>query len=122
MPPIKDYLKATQRDGTELRAGEVFLKTTLWLKENGCADVVTEQTVEQYAISIARWVHLEEMISKYGYIAKHPTTGAPMQSPYVTMAQAYAKQAMSIREEINRQIKDARPAMAEIVREVVYGG
>ena len=122
MPPIKDYLKATQRDGTELRAGEVFLKTTLWLKANGCADVVTEQTVEQYAISIARWVHLEEMISKYGYIAKHPTTGAPMQSPYVTMAQAYAKQAMSIREEINRQIKDARPAMAEIVREVVYGG
>lgn len=121
MPPIKDYLKAVQRDGTELCAGRIYAETARWLKANGCANVVAEQMIEQYAISIARWVHLEEMISKYGYIAKHPTTGAPMQSPYVTMAQAYAKQAMSIREEINKQINAAHSVAAEIVREVVYG-
>ena len=122
MPPVKDYLQAIQRDGSELCAGDVFAETMQWLKEKGYDSIVAEQTVEQYAMSVARWVHLEEMISKYGYIAKHPTTGAPMQSPYVTMAQAYAKQATEIRTEINQLIKSARPTVkSDFVREVVYG-
>lgn len=122
MPPVKEYLKTIQRDGSELCAGDVFSETMRWLKEKGYDSVVAEQTVEQYAMSVARWVHLEEMISKYGYIAKHPTTGAPMQSPYVTMAQAYAKQATEIRNEINQLIKNARPTIkSDFVREVVYG-
>ena len=122
MPPVKEYLKTIQRDGSELCAGDVFAETMRWLKEKGCDSVVSEQTVEQYAMSVARWVHLEEMISKYGYIAKHPTTGAPMQSPYVTMAQTYAKQATEIRAEINQLIKNSRPTVkSDFVREVVYG-
>lgn len=122
MPPVKDYLKTIQRDGSELCAGDVFVETMRWLKEKGYDSIVAEQTIEQYAMSVARWVHLEEMISKYGYIAKHPTTGAPMQSPYVTMAQAYAKQATEIRNEINQLIKSARPTIkSDFVREVVYG-
>lgn len=71
-------------------------------------------------MSVARWVHIEQMISKYGYIAKHPTTGAPMQSPYVMMSQAYMKQIIAIRAEIQALIKDSRPA-AMMIREVVYG-
>lgn len=122
MPPVKEYLEAVQRDGSKLRAGDVFMETMAWLGEKGCGGVVPEQMVEQYAMSVARWIHLEEMISKYGYIAKHPTTGAPMQSPYVIMAQTYAKQVSAIRAEINLLLKDARPVMSETVREVVYGG
>ena len=122
MPPVKDYLGALQRDGTKLCAGDVVRETTEWLKARGCEDAVSSQMVEQYAMSVARWVHLEEMISKYGYIAKHPTTGAPMQSPYVTMAQGYLKQAVAIREEILLLVKDARPSITATVREVVYGG
>ncbi len=122
MPPIKEYLIAVQRDGSELCADDVYKQTTKWLKEKGCENVVSVQIVEQYALSVARWVHLEQMISKYGYIAKHPTTGAPMQSPYVTMAQGYLKQAAALRDEILMLVKDTRPTVTATMREVIYGG
>ena len=122
MPPVKEYLAAVQRDGSTLCAGDVVRETIEWLRSRGCENAVSAQMVEQYAMSVARWVHLEEMISKYGYIAKHPATGAPMQSPYVTMAQGYLKQAAAIREEIMLLVKDARPSVTATVREVVYGG
>lgn len=122
MPPVKEYLATVQRDGSELCAADVFRSTTSWLRSKGVQGVVPEQLVEQYALSVARWVHLEEMISKYGYIAKHPTTGAPVQSPYVAMAQNYAKQTAVLRDEINQLIKSSRPVYSETVREVVYGG
>lgn len=122
MPPVKEYLTAVQRDGSELCADDVYRHTIDWLKQKGCENAVSAQIVEQYAMSVARWVHLEQMISKYGYIAKHPTTGAPMQSPYVTMAQGYLKQSSAIRAEILSLVKDAHPAMTTTVREVVYGG
>lgn len=122
MPPVKDYLTAAQRDGSELCAADVFRETLAWIKSNGCENVIAEQMVEEYAMSVARWVHLEQAISKYGYIAKHPTTGAPMQSPYVAMAQTYLKQASAIRAEIMLLMKDARPAATTTIREVVYGG
>lgn len=122
MPPIKDFLTAAQRNGTELCAADVFRDTLEWIRESGCENVVAEQMVEEYAMSVARWAHLEQMISKYGYIAKHPTTGAPMQSPYVVMAQTYLKQASAIRAEIMLLMKDAKPAAPTTIREVVYGG
>lgn len=122
MPPVKDYLTAAQRDGTELCAADIFRETIEWIKSSGCENAVAEHMVEEYAMSVARWVHLEQMISKYGYIAKHPTTGAPMQSPYVVMAQTYLKQASAIRAEIMLLMKDARPAATTTIREVVYGG
>ena len=120
MPSVKEYLTAVQRDGSELCSEEVFCQTMGWLKSRNCENAVSEQIVEQYAMSVARWVHIEQMISKYGYIAKHPTTGAPMQSPYVMMSQAYMKQIIAIRAEIQALIKDSRPA-AMTIREVVYG-
>lgn len=122
MPPVKEYLTAVQRDGAKLCAEDVFRETTEWLKTRECENAVSRQMVEEYAMSVARWVHLEEMITKYGYIAKHPTTGAPMQSPYVTMAQSYLKQASAIRAEMLMLVKDARPAITATMREVVYGG
>lgn len=122
MPPVKEYLTAVQRDGAKLCAEDIFRETTEWLKMHNCENIVSKQTVEQYAMSVARWIHLEEMISKYGYIAKHPTTGAPMQSPYVQMAQGYLKQVSALRAEILLLVKDARPTLTETVREVVYGG
>lgn len=121
MPPVKDFLEAVQRDGAKLCADFVFSQTMNWIKSIDCENPVSEQIVEQYAMSVARWVHLEQKISEYGYIAKHPTTGAPMQSPYVTMSQAYMKQILAIRLEIQALIKDSRPASPSIVREVVYG-
>lgn len=122
MPPVKEYLTAVQRDGTELCAKDVYKRTIEWLKSVHCENVVSEQVIEEYSMAVARWVHLEQMISKYGYIAKHPTTGAPIPSPYVAMAQGYLKQISAIRAEINQTIKYNRPITSDFMREVVYGG
>ena len=92
VPPVKDYLKAKQKNGKDLMAEDVFNTTYLWLKKRGCERAVSAQLLEQYAMSVARWIQTEDAISEYGMLAKHPTTGAAIASPYVTMAQAYMKQ------------------------------
>ena len=121
MPPISDFLNETQRDGTELCADKVFRETYSWLQSNNCENAVGKQLVEQYAMSVSRWIHCEQQISKYGYIAKHPTTGAAMASPYVSMAQTYMKQVIALRNEINQLIANYRPPFADYPQEVVYG-
>ena len=92
VPPVKDFLKATQKSGIDLCAEDVFKQTFLWLKERGCEKLVNIQLIEQYAMSVSRWVQCETCISEYGFLAKHPTTEAAITSPYVTMSQNYLKQ------------------------------
>ena len=76
----------------EISGEDVFRSTFLWLKERGCDRLVNTQLIEQYAMSVSRWVQCETCISEYGFLAKHPTTGAALTSPYVTMSQNYLKQ------------------------------
>lgn len=38
-------------------------------------------------MSVARWIQCEEAITEFGFLAKHPTTGNAIQSPYVAMSQ-----------------------------------
>ena len=92
VPPIKEYLKARQKNGKDLCAAEVYEETWKWLKERGCDRLVNSQLVEQYAMSVSRWIQCEECISEYGFLAKHPTTGNAIASPYVSMSQTYMKQ------------------------------
>ena len=93
IPPVKEFKTAMQRDGTSLCAKEVFTETYQWLRSCGCEKLVNVQLIEQYAMSISRWIHCEDVVSRTGYISKHPTTSAPIASPYVSMSQAYLKQA-----------------------------
>lgn len=106
MPPIKDYLTETQRDGTELCAKEVYEDTYRWLVQMKCESFVSQQLLEQYAMTAARYIQMERAVSKLGAIAKHPTTGAPIASPYVKMAQDYGRQATILGNEINQIVKD----------------
>lgn len=92
VPPIKEYLKAAQKNGKDLCAEEVFKETYIWLRERCCEKYVNTQLLEQYAMSVSRWIQCEECISEYGFLAKHPTTGNAIASPYVTMSQTYMKQ------------------------------
>lgn len=106
IPPIKEFLKATQKSGVNLCAEEVFKSTFLWLKERGCDRYVNTQLIEQYAMSVSRWVQCETMISDYGFLGKHPTTGAAITSPYVTMSQIYLKQVNQCWYQIYQIVKD----------------
>ena len=52
VPPIRDYLKAKQKNGSNLCAEEIFRETWLWLKARGCEMLVNNQLIEQYAMSV----------------------------------------------------------------------
>lgn len=105
-PPVKEYLKAHQKCGIDLCAEEVFEDTWNWLAARGCEKLVSQNLVEQYAMSVARYIQCETAISDYGFLAKHPTTGAAMQSPYVAMSQNYIKQANQLWYQIMQVVKD----------------
>ena len=59
VPPVRDYLKAKQKNGSDLCAEEIFRETWLWLKARGCEMLVNNQLIEQYAMSVARWIQCE---------------------------------------------------------------
>ena len=92
MPPVKDYMEAVQKNGQDFCAAEIYKETWGWLKDRRCTDVVSPQIIQQYAMAVARWIQCESAISEYGFLAKHPTTGAAISSPYVTMSREYMKQ------------------------------
>jgi hypothetical protein len=106
MPSPKDYMMARQKNGGDLGADEVFRETWLWLKERGCEKFVNKQLVEQYAMSVSRWIQCEQAISEYGFLAKHPTTGAACASPYVAMSQQYMKQVNQVWYQIFQIVKE----------------
>ena len=92
MPPVKDYMIARQKDGENFIAKDVYEDTWHWLKERGCESVVNPQLMQQYAMAVARWVQCENAVSDFGFLAKHPTTGQAIASPFVAMSREYLKQ------------------------------
>lgn len=106
VPPIKEYLKAKQKNGKDIYAEDVYKTTYIWLKKRGCEALVSTQLLEQYAMSVSRWIQCEEAISEYGFLAKHPTTGNAMQSPYVAMSQNYMKQVNQVWFQIYQIVKE----------------
>lgn len=92
MPPVKDYLKARQKDGSVTCAEEIYKEIWEWLRARKCDQLIPVQQIEQYAMSVARWIQCEEAVSEFGFLAKKPT-GTVFSSPYVTMAREYMKQA-----------------------------
>lgn len=43
-------------------------------------------------MDVARWFQCQRAISQFGFLAKHPTTGAAIASPYVAMSREFSKQ------------------------------
>lgn len=61
---------------------------------------VPQELLERYAMSAARWIQCEQVVTEYGFLAKHPTTGQAIQSPYVAMSQNYMTQTSRLWNEI----------------------
>ena len=106
MPQPREMLSAVQKDGRSLVADEIYAITWKWLDERGCAALVSPQLLERYAMSAARWIQCEEAVTEYGFLAKHPTTGNAIQSPYVAMSQNYMSQTNRLWFEIYQIVKD----------------
>src|SRR5690625_6744872 len=81
MPPPREMLSATEKDGSTLEAAEIYEETWNWLNERDCAHLIMPQLLERYAMSAARWMQCEAAVTEFGFLAKHPTTGNAMQSP-----------------------------------------
>ena len=105
MPPVKEYLKSKQKDGSVTCAEEIFKETWQWLRERKCGQLIPAQQIEQYAMSVARWIQCEEAVSEYGFLAKKPT-GTVISSPYVTMGREYMKQANAAWYQIHQVVKE----------------
>lgn len=106
MPTPKEYLSATQKDGKDLIAKKIYEDTWQWLEDRGCAGMVNPSLIEQYSIAAARGIQCEEAITTYGFIIKHPTTAMPMQSPYISIALNYQKQANSLWSQMYQTVKE----------------
>lgn len=106
MPKPGDYLSAMQRDGKPLGADEIYTKICRWLEKLGCDKLVNPLLVEQYAVSVARWIQCEEAVTRLGMIGKHATTNAPIRSPFVTMSHDYLKQAQQMWLQIYQVVKE----------------
>mgnify|MGYP001039287465 FL=1 len=106
MPKPSEFLSAKQKDGSILCAAEIYQNTWKWLSERGCAAIVSPQLIERYAMSSARWIQCEAITSELGFLAKHPTTGAAIQSPYVAIADKYMTQANRLWSEIYQIVRE----------------
>lgn len=106
MPEPNKMLEAIQKDGKALVASEIYKATWRWLNDRSCAALISPQLLERYAMSVARWIQCEEAITEYGFLAKHPTTGNAIQSPYVAMGQNYMSQTNRLWLEIFQIVKE----------------
>ena len=106
MPPPKEYLKMPQKNGQDNCAVEIYEKTWEWLNKKGCADFVSQELIEHYAMSVSRWIQCQNAISNYGFLAKHPTTGAAIVSPYVNIGLQYMKQVNQLWYQIYQAVKE----------------
>lgn len=112
--PTAAYLRRQQLEGrADLQAEEIKLRIDAWLIERGVRQYVPDHLIEMYCMALARYIQTEEEVSKTGFLARHPTTGAPMTSPYVTMSIEYSKQVQAHWWQIYQTIKDATEADAE---------
>ena len=106
MPSPHEFLSSEQKSGQDLVASEIYKATWNWLQKHHCEHLVTQQNLEQYAMAAARWIQCEEMTNKLGMLSVHPTTKAPIPSPFINIGINYMNQAMRLWNEIFQIVKE----------------
>jgi hypothetical protein len=93
MPPPDDWLKGeTKNTQSANRAVNIYEATWKWLAVRKCDHLITPQQIAEYAQTVARYIQCQEGINAFGYLSKHPTTNAPIKSPYFSMANECLKE------------------------------
>ena len=105
IPPPKDYLTAEQKNGGKTYAEEIYRETYKWLKACKCENLVTKEQIENFAEISARQIQCQQMIDEYGFLSKHPTTNAPISSPFVKMSLDYMRQSSNLWLQIYNVVK-----------------
>ena len=105
-PEPEEYMRQKQKAGIDLHAERAFNEICSWLKARQCLELVNPYLIRQYAMAVARWAQCETALNEFGLLAKHPTTGAPIASPFQSMGASYMKQSESLWYSINQVVKE----------------
>lgn len=70
VPESMGYLTEIQKDGEELLAKKFFQDIWNWLSERKCEKLFEVNYLQRFAMQQARYVQLERLISKHGFLAK----------------------------------------------------
>ena len=106
VPKPEAFLSKKQADGdTKFKARKIYDDTMRWIIARGCGELINPHLVQSYADAYARFMQCSEAVSEYGFISKHPTTGAPIASPFTQLEQQYQKQAFVLWNDIWETIK-----------------
>ena len=85
---------------------KMFDTVVAWLELTGCLNLINPRDIEEYAKCRSRWLECEDKNNQHGLLAKHPTTGQPIPSPYVRMGLDYLKQSDAAWNKIFAVIRD----------------
>ena len=105
-PEPHGYMEMATKNAGENIAKMIYGEIYDWLKERKCAHLVQPQIVEQYALSFARYSQAETAIHQYGLLAKSPSNGNAVPSPFIEISQNYLKQTQNIWLTIFAAVKD----------------
>lgn len=106
MPRPSEFLKEQTKGASENLAESVYINLWNWLKERKAEKFINPQLLEQYSLSVARWKQAESAVNQFGFLAKHPTTGMPIASPYIKIAQDFLKQCNNMWAKIDSIIRE----------------
>ena len=85
VPECMGYLKESQRDGDALLAEKFFGDIWQWLVDRKCEKLFDANYLQRFAMQQARYVQLERLISRLGFIAK-TANGDSRDNPLEAMA------------------------------------
>lgn len=96
LPPPPEFLADLAKGvGKCPNAETIFENVTAWLEKTGCVHLVSPEHITEYSLLKARWLECEAVNARVGLLAKHPTSGQPIASPYVRIGIDYLKAADS---------------------------
>ena len=90
----------------ELETERVYRHVYSFLDRLEVIDAIGPHLIQFYAFEVARYIQAEQIISKAGFTVPHPTTGAPIASPFITYSMAYLKQSMILWNQISQVVRD----------------
>lgn len=90
-------------------AEKVYFSIYKYARDNGADKKLPRELVELFAVSYCRWCEAEEKITKEGFTSKHPTTGVPCRSPYISVSESYSKQCQNYWYSIWTIVREGEP-------------
>jgi hypothetical protein len=107
VPEVRQYLKDAQKHekDADFLATEIFREIYEKVQSANCAHLFTTAQLERYAQQFARYIQLEQLVSKYGFMATD-RKGNIVAIPLEALRQSNLKILNGMDEDINRVLRE----------------